>query len=102
MDKDQPVPGPLADRHDLVRTVCVWRNGTCYRIEIIRRCGDSDGQSSYAALLWAEEEQAGKRILVRDVGFPWTHHQSAEAALEIALDSLSARLRYSSTGEVEV
>jgi len=78
----------------------MWRSRTCYRIEILRRFGKSE--NAYVALLWVEEEQGGNRRLVRDVSFPWTHHPSAEAAVEQALESLAAKLRYSSVGETEV
>jgi hypothetical protein len=101
MDKPQPRIPEFSDRHDVVKTICVWRNGTCYRIEVIQRFGKPDGQA-YAALLWVEEEQAGRRVLVRDVSFPWVHHESAESALDHALESLALRLGYASTGETEV
>ena len=90
----------FSDRQDLVQTVCLWRSRTCYRIEIMRRAGKPE---AYVALLWVEEEQqGGHRTLVRDVSFPWTHHESAEAALEQGLESLTAKLRYASVGETEV
>jgi hypothetical protein len=110
----QPVPGDrlvrmtgpqqgnpeFSDRHELVKTVCVWRDGACYRIEIIRRLGKPE-QGAYAALLWLEEEQAGRRVLVRDVKFPWVHYESADAALDHAMEALAAKLRYGSAGETE-
>ena len=100
MEKPQQLHPEFSDRHDLVQTVCVWRGRTCYRVEIIRRLGESEG---YVALLWVEEEQpGGHRTLVRDVSFPWTHHESAETALNQALESLVAKLRYASVGETEV
>ena len=101
MENPQTPEFPFADRHDVVRTVCVWKNGACYRIEIIQRFGKPDGQA-YAALLWAEEEQAGRRVLVRDISFPWVHHESAESALNHALASLAAKFKYASVGETEV
>jgi hypothetical protein len=91
----------FSDRHEVVRTVCVWRNGACYRIEIIKRLGPPDA-CAYVALLWTEEEHQGKRALVRDVAFPWVHHDNAESAFELALESLAARLTYPSTGDTEV
>jgi hypothetical protein len=99
MDNPQQRASEFSDRHDVVQTVCVWRNGTCYRIEIIRRAGKQE-EGAYAALLWLEEEQAGRRVLVRDVSFPWVHHESAESALDHALGSLEAKLKYASTGEM--
>jgi len=66
----------------------------------MRRCGKPE---AYVALLWVEEEQqGGQRTLARDVSFPWTHHDSAETALEQALESLVAKLKYASVGETEV
>lgn len=83
---------PFSDRHDSVKTVYVWRERTCYRIEVVRRAGISE-ETAYAALLWIEQEHgAGHRMLVRDVTFPWVHHESAETALDQALESLAARL----------
>ena len=97
MEKPQ-LPPEFSDRHDVVQTVCLWRNGTCYRIEIIRRFGKPE-EHAYVALLWLEEEHGGQRRLVRDVSFPWTHSERAEDALAQALESLAAKLRYSKTGE---
>jgi hypothetical protein len=100
MEKPQQLNPEFSDRHDLVQTVCLWRSRTCYRIEIMRR---SSKPEAYVALLWVEEEQqGGHRTLVRDVSFPWTHHESAGSALEQALESLAAKLRYASVGETEV
>lgn len=90
----------FSDRHEVVKTVCVWRDGTCYRIEIIRRLGKAE-QGAYAALLWLEEEQAGRRVLVRDVTFPWVHYESTDSALDHAMEALAAKLRYGSAGEAE-
>lgn len=101
MEKPQQLPPEFSDRHDVVQTICLWRNGTCYRIEIIRRFGNPE-EHAYVALLWLEEEQGGQRRLVRDVSFPWTHSESAETALAQALVSLAAKLRYASTGETGV
>lgn len=101
MDNVEPRALEFSDRHDVVRTVCVWRDRNCYRIEIIQRHAKPE-EGAYAALLWIEEEQAGRRVLVRDVSFPWVHHESAEAALERALESLAAKLKYASDGETEV
>ena len=100
MEKPQQLPPEFSDRHDVVQTVCLWRNRTCYRIEIIKRVGKPDGPA-YAALLWLEQEQGTRRILVRDVGFPWTHCETGEAALEQALEALAAKVRYVSVGEAE-
>jgi hypothetical protein len=48
---------------------------------------------TYTALLWMEEEEgAGRRALVRDISFPWVHHESADSALEHAIGTLEARL----------
>jgi hypothetical protein len=91
----------FSDRHEVVKTVCVWRDGACYRIEIIKRLG-TPGELAYAALLWTEEEHEGRKVLVRDVAFPWVHHESAASALERALESLASRLKYASAGETEV
>lgn len=100
MEKPQQLHPEFSDRHDLFQTVCLWRGRTCYRIEIMRRSGKPD---AYVALLWVEEEQqGGQRTLVRDVSFPWTHHESAETALQQALESLAAKLKYASVGETEV
>jgi hypothetical protein len=100
MEKPQQLNPEFSDRHELVQTVCLWRGRICYRIEIMGRSGKPE---AYVALLWVEEEQqGGHRTLVRDVSFPWTHHESAEAALEQALESLVAKLRYASVGETEV
>jgi len=97
---EKPLQAEFSERHDLVQTVCLWRSRTCYRIEIMRRSGKPE---AYVALLWVEEEQpGGQRRLVRDVSFPWTHHESAETALEQALESLVAKLKYASVGETEV
>jgi hypothetical protein len=41
-------------------------------------------------------------VLVRDIAFPWVHHESAESALNHALQSLAAKLKYSSPGAMEV
>ncbi|MBZ5593224.1 MAG: hypothetical protein LAP39_13365 [Acidobacteriia bacterium] len=101
MEKPQPLPPEFSDRHDVVKTICLWRSRICYRIEILKRFGKPE-ESAYVALLWVEQEQGGQRRLVRDVSFPWTHHESAEAALEQALESLTAKLRYASVGESEV
>jgi hypothetical protein len=101
MEKPQQVPPEFSDRHDVVQTICLWRSRTCYRLEILRRFGKSE-ENAYVAMLWVEEEQGGNRRLVRDVSFPWTHHDSAEAAVEQALESLTAKLRYASVGETEV
>ncbi len=91
----------FSDRHEVVKTVCVWRDGTCYRIEIIKRLGTTE-KCAFVALLWTEEKRDGTRALVRDVTFPWVHHVSAESALDCALESLAAKLRYPSTGDKEV
>jgi hypothetical protein len=41
---------------------------------------------TYTALLWMEKEHgAGRRVLVRDITFPWVHHESADSALEHAI-----------------
>ena len=101
MDKPQSSERPFADRHDVIQTVCVWKNGTCFRIEIIKRC-EKPEELSYAALLWVEEEHGGKRMLVHDITFPWVHHESPEAALEHAFEALAAKIRYVSAGESEV
>ena len=98
MKTSQESNPPFADRHDVVKTVCVWRDRTCYRIEIIKRLGRPE-EPVYASLLWTEEEQGGRRILARDLTFPWVHHESAESALDHALESLAARLNYASAGE---
>ena len=101
MEKAQQLPPEFSDRHDVVHTICVWRNRVCYRIEILRRFGKPE-ENAYVALLWVEEEQGGNRRLVRDVSFPWTHHDCSEAALDQALESLAAKVRYASVGETEV
>ena len=101
MEKSQQLPPEFSDRHDVVKTICLWRNRICYRVEILRRFGKQE-ENAYVALLWVEQEQGGQRRLVRDVSFPWTHHESADAALEQALESLTAKLRYASVGETEV
>jgi hypothetical protein len=89
---------PFSDRHEVVKTVCVWRERTCYRIEIIRRISK---EAAYAALLWTEEEQGGRRVLVRDVSFSWVHHETAESAMSHAMEALAAKLQYASSGESE-
>lgn len=101
MEKPQQSVPEFSDRHDVVKTICVWRNRICYRIEVLRRFGKPE-DNAYVALLWVEQEQGGQRRLVRDVSFPWTHHESAESALEQALESLTAKLRYGTVGETEV
>ena len=88
-DESRDIETEFSDRHEVLRTVCVWRDGACYRIEIIKRLGPP-GTCAYAALLWTEEEHAGKRALVRDVTFPWVHHDTADSALESALDALTS------------
>ncbi len=82
----------FSDWHDVVRTVCFWRNGTCYRIEIIKRL-EKQEEAVYAALVWVEEEHAAGRILVKDVTFPWVHRDSADAALDQALRFLAEKLQ---------
>ena len=83
---------PFSDRHDVVKTVCVWKDHACYRIEVIERAGKSK-EHSYSTLLWVEQEHGpGRRILVRDVTFPWVHHESVQSALDQALESLAAKL----------
>ena len=85
---------PFSDRHDVVKTVCLWRNGTCHRIEIVGRAANRGERVTYTALLWMEEEHgAGRRVLVRDITFPWVHHESADSALEHAIGFLEARLK---------
>ncbi len=89
-----PNDSPFSDRHDVVKTVCLWRNGTSYRIEIIERIANLGERVTYTALLWMEQEQGvGHRVLVRDITFPWVHHESADAALGEAIGYLEARLR---------
>lgn len=84
---------PFSDRHDVVKTVCLWQNGTCHRIEIVERAARRGERVTYTALLWMEEEEgAGRRALVRDITFPWVHHESADSALEHAIGTLEARL----------
>ena len=103
MDTPQPNAFPFSDRHDVVKTVCLWRNGTCYRIEIISRIRRADEGAGYAALLWIEEEHgAVHRVLVRDVTFPWVHHESAESALDHAISFLEAKLEPAGPGESEL
>lgn len=93
MKSAQESGSPFSDRHDVVKTVCLWRNGTCHRIEIIARAASHGERVTYTALLWLEEEQgAGRRVLVRDITFPWVHHESADSALEHAIGTLEARL----------
>jgi len=85
---------PFSDRHDVVKTVCLWRNGTCHRIEIIERAARPGEQATCTALLWMEKEEgAGHRVLVRDTTFPWVHHESVASALEHAIGFLEARLK---------
>ena len=93
---------PFSDRHDVVRTVCLWRNGTCHRIEIVERAANPGERASYAALLWMEKEHgAGHRVLVRDITFPWVHHESADSALEHAIGFLAERLKPATGLEAE-
>ncbi len=85
---------PFSDRHDVVKTVCLWRNRTCYRIEIVERVVNPGEPVTYTALLWLEQEHGpGHRVLVRDVTFPWVHHDSADSALEHAIGFLEKRLK---------
>ena len=86
----------------MVKTVCLWRNGACHRIEIAERAANPGEQVAYTALLWMEQEQGpGRRVLVRDVTFPWVHHASPESALEHAVGILEARLKPASGLEAE-
>jgi len=102
MKSAQPGDSPFSDRHDVVKTVCLWRNGTCYRIEIIERASNRGEPVTYTALLWLEQEQAaGRRVLVRDIAFPWVHHESAGSALEHAIGFLEARLKPAAGLEAE-
>ncbi len=76
----------------MVKVVCLWRNGACHRIEIVERAANPGDPVTYAALLWMEQEHGpGRRVLVRDVTFPWVHHGSADSALEHAIGFLEAR-----------
>jgi hypothetical protein len=85
---------PFSDRHDVVKTVCLWRNGTCHRIEIVERAAKPGERVTYTALLWMEKEHgASHRVLVRDITFPWVHHESADSAMEHAIGFLEARLK---------
>jgi hypothetical protein len=101
MDARHSGESAFSDRHDVVQTVCVWNDGTCYRIEIIKR-SERPEEHAYTTLLWVEEDQGGRRILVRDVTFPWVHRESAESALDHALESLAAKLKYASAGDTEI
>ena len=83
--------GPLTDRHELVKTVYLWRNGTCHRIEIVGRGGKPGEPVSYVVLLWVEREHGpNHRILVRDVTFPWVHHDNPDSALKCAIEFLES------------
>jgi hypothetical protein len=93
----------LLDRHDVVNAVYLWRNGTGHRIDVLRRAVKPGEPTSYVALLWAEEEHgAGRRILVRDVTFPWVHHESAESALEHVIGFLQAKVTPRADAENEI
>jgi hypothetical protein len=98
MKNPEQSESPFSDRHEVVKTVCVWRDRTCYRIEIIKRISK---EAAYAALLWIEEEQGGRRVLVRDVSFTWVHHETPESAMDHAMESLTAKLTYAASGESE-
>ncbi|HLJ47342.1 MAG TPA: hypothetical protein VKU01_15100 [Bryobacteraceae bacterium] len=101
MEKTLESPSPFSDRHEVVKTVCVWSDdGAIHRIEIISRTG-KPASPGYAALVWSEEERDGRRYLVRDVTFPWVHHADAEETLERALETLASRLKYKSVGDSE-
>jgi hypothetical protein len=100
MENQESGGSPFSDRHDVVRTVLVWRNKGCYRIEIIQRCAKPE-EHAFAALLWTEEEHGGRRVLVRDITFPWVHRETAEAALDWALDHLATRLQPAASAENE-
>ncbi len=101
MEKTPENSWPFSDRHEVVKTVCVWSDdGACHRIEIIKRTGKPE-TTAYAALVWSEEEREGRRYLVRDVSFPWVHHGDAEEALERTIATLAGRLRYKSVGDSE-
>jgi hypothetical protein len=102
MKNAQRNDSPFSDRHDVVKTVCLWRNGSCYRIEIVERAAKPGERVTYTALLWTEEEQgAGRRVLVRDITFPWVHHESADSALEHTIEFLETRLNPVSGREAE-
>jgi hypothetical protein len=102
MKSAQQSDSPFSDRHDVVKTVYLWRNGTCHRIEIVERATNPGERVTYTALLWLEEEHgAGRRLLVRDIAFPWVHHESADSALEHAIGYLEARLRPARNSEAE-
>jgi hypothetical protein len=93
----------LSDRHDLVKAVYLWRNGSCHRIEVLRRAVKPGEPTSYVALLWIEEEHgAGHRILVRDVTFPWVHHESTDSALDHVIGFLEAKLTPGAGAESEL
>ena len=94
MKHAQQSDSPFSDRHDVVKVVCLWRNGTCRCIEVVGRTVKPVEHESYAALLWIEEEHgAGRRIIVRDVTFPRVHHESAELALDYAIAFPEAKLK---------
>jgi hypothetical protein len=46
---------PFSDRHDVVMVVCLWRNGTCHRIEVVRRVVKPGEHERYAAFYLAGE-----------------------------------------------
>ena len=101
MEKTPESSSPFSDRHEVVKTVCIWGdNGACHRIEIIKRT-EKPESPAFAALVWSEEEREGKRYLVRDVTFPWVHHGDADEALERSIETLAGRLNYKSVGETE-
>jgi hypothetical protein len=37
MQHAQQSDSPFSDRHNVVKVVCLWRNGTCHRVEVVGR-----------------------------------------------------------------